>query len=69
MPKREWHPPQWIDAESAQIKKALRKSLKPRCRVGAAVSASNQTVATGVTGEPTLPGKRSGGAVNRKALR
>ena len=28
-----------------------------------------QTVATGVTGEPTAPGRRSGGAVSRKRLR
>ena len=27
------------------------------------------TVATGVTGEPTAPGRRSGGAVRRKRLR
>ena len=28
-----------------------------------------QTVATGVAGEPTAPGRRSGGPVNRKRLR
>ena len=28
-----------------------------------------QTVATGVAGEPTAPGSRSGGAVSRKRLR
>jgi len=31
--------------------------------------AARQTVATGVTGEPTAPGKRSGGAVRRKRWR
>jgi len=31
--------------------------------------ARTQTVATGVRGEPTIPGSRSGGAVSRNRLR
>jgi hypothetical protein len=31
--------------------------------------AEHHTVATGVAGEPTAPGRRSGGPVNRKRLR
>ena len=33
------------------------------------VPVGDQTVATGVAGEPTAPGRRSGGPVNRKRLR
>ena len=36
---------------------------------GALLAVSAQTVATGVAGEPTAPGRRSGGPVNRKRLR
>ena len=41
-----------------------------RCAaIGRAGNGKVQTVATGVTGEPTAPGSRSGGAVSRKRLR
>lgn len=43
---------------------AVRMADEPSPRV-----APRQTVAMGVTGEPTMPGRRSGGAVRRKRLR
>ncbi len=47
---------------------STRTGLLP-CRRLSSGSPANYTVATGVAGDPTAPGKRSGGPVNRKRLR
>ena len=54
---------------SPKTRQAMRPNGVFRYRTPWSVIGDSQTVATGVSGEPTMPGSRSGGAVSRKRLR
>ena len=49
---------------------AMLRAKRPAKTIGPTeTGAKSQTVAIGVTGEPTAPGSRNGGAVSMKRLR
>ena len=70
MPPATWPRPSWATRTRRPARPWARHDLRLHRRAARArLSTPAQTVASGVTGEPTAPGRSSGGAVSRKRLR